>query len=51
MGKYITLYSDEFPSDVWEEYCEVLKIAPDSTVARVVFNEVITDEYYDDVIH
>lgn len=51
MSKYITLYRDEFSSDVWEEYCEVLKIATDSNVVRVVFNEVITDEYYDDVIH
>jgi hypothetical protein len=43
MNKFITLYSDEFPFDVWEEYCDVLGICNDSQEVKVVFTDVIAD--------
>lgn len=46
MNKFITLYSDEFPSDVWEEYCEVLNISEDSHEVKVLFHEVIVDSKF-----
>jgi hypothetical protein len=42
--KYITLYSDEFPTDVWDEYCEILLINNNAHEINVVVKDVIVSD-------
>lgn len=37
--RYIVLYADELPSDVWEKYCSAMGISVDSNEIRINFDD------------
>jgi len=43
-GLYIKLYRDEFPMQVWEEYCDLLHLSSYSTVIDVLVADARTTE-------
>lgn len=44
--RYIMLYSDEYPSDVWEEMCDAMGVSCIANEIRINFdyNDVIVTE-------
>lgn len=35
---YLVLFRDEYPNDVWEEYCNITGCCPDSEWIQIRFN-------------
>ena len=46
--KHIYLYADEFSSEVWEGYCDILKVPENSFEIKVVVSSVEVMGYMDD---
>ena len=45
MQKFITLYRDEFPVDIWVEYCDMLGVALSSDKVKIYFNKAEGQHY------
>ena len=43
---YIVLYRDEYPDDIWADYCDACQVSRDSNWIKIRFNpeDVSTDE-------